>query len=211
MNLTEWKKQTAEKLRETAKAEIRQGVDLVESGFLTEEVISELFEEVKIEDFSEIVSFEEEFVFETFTDPETGIVEEFDFEPSKLSERMDLEFEIDLVEGKVPYVALGKIRDMLFAEDYDVVVEAEKAKVVFNRAGGHITKKKKCAPGMKLKGNKCVPQTGTEKAGNRVQGIKLKRAKKAMGAGKKKKAAIKAKITKKRVAAKARNFSGTTN
>ena len=86
---------------------------------------------------------------------------------------------------------------------------AGKADVTFTRAGGQISKKKTCKKGFKLKGNKCIPQSGTEKAGNRKLGIKLKRAKKAAGAGAKKKAAIKAKITKKRTAGKSRNFSNT--
>ena len=38
--------------------------------------------------------------------------------------------------------------------------------------------------------------------------LKLKRAKKALGTGKKKKAALRAKITKRRVANRARNYGG---
>ena len=98
----------------------------------------------------------------------------------------------------------------MFAEDYEyeVVAESNMAKVVFKRSGGTISKKKVCGPGMRLVGKRCLPQAGAQKSKERVKGIKLKRAKKAMGAGLKKKAAIKAKITKKRVKGRTRNFSG---
>jgi len=64
---------------------------------------------------------------------------------------------------------------------------------------------------MRLAGNRCLPQTGTQKAKMRRAGIKLKRAKRAMGGGAKKKAALKSKITKRRVKGRSRSLANTTN
>jgi len=89
--------------------------------------------------------------------------------------------------------------------------ESHAAKIVFKRSKGEVVKKKKCAKGMRLVGNKCLPQTGTQKGEERRRGIKLKRAFKAMGAGKKKKAQIKKKITDRRVKGRARNLANTIN
>jgi hypothetical protein len=111
------------------------------------------------------------------------------------------------------FVKLGQMRDLFMAEDYEVEVieESKRANIVFKRSKGKIIKKKKCGKGMRLVGNRCLPQTGGQKAKERVKGIKLKRAKRAMGSGKKKKAAIKAKITKRRVQGRARHFGNTEN
>jgi len=209
MNLFEWKEKTFEDLKENAKLKLRNDEEGIE--FFTEEQLEQFREEIEIEDFSEIVNFEEEFDFEqTFVDPETLVTEVFDFEPNKYGEKMDLFFEVDLSVYEPSFTALGQIRDSLFAEDYEfeVVDEGKMAKVVFKRSGGTISKKKVCGPGMRLVGKRCLPQAGSQKSKERVKGIKLKRAKKAMGAGLKKKAAIKAKITKKRVKGRTRNFSG---
>ena len=70
-------------------------------------------------------------------------------------------------------------------------------------------KRKRCKAGTRLQGNRCVPQTGTRKSALRRTGIKLKRAMRARGAGKKKLASLKRKITKKRVAGRARTYAGT--
>ena len=86
-----------------------------------------------------------------------------------------------------------------------------RAKVVFKRAKGEVKKKKICGPGMRLAGNRCLPQTGTQKAKMRRVGIKLKRAKRAMGAGAKKKAALRGKITKRRVKGRSRSIANTIN
>ena len=64
---------------------------------------------------------------------------------------------------------------------------------------------------MRLAGNRCLPQTGTQKAKERRKGIKLKRARRAMGGGAKKKAALKGKITKRRVKTRSRSLANTTN
>ena len=53
--------------------------------------------------------------------------------------------------------------------------------------------------------------TGTQKSKERRRGIKLKRAFKAMGAGKKKKAQIKKSITTRRIRGRARNLANTVN
>ena len=86
-----------------------------------------------------------------------------------------------------------------------------RAKVVFKRAKGEVKKKKICGPGMRLAGNRCLPQTGTQKAKMRRVGIKLKRAKRAMGGGAKKKAALRGKITKRRVKGRSRSLANTVN
>lgn len=204
LSLTEFKLKVIKEEKTRFKTMASQGLDLPET-FLAEEA----FKEFLIESFSESVHVEDDIDLTEEVDLENGLFEYFDFIPSQYSEKYDVELEVDLdvIDPSIEF--LNSLKEALFAEDYDVIVESEKANVVFSRAGGEITKKKKCGPGMKLKGNKCIAQTGGEKADNRKQGIVLKRAKRAQGSAVKKKAAIKATITKKRVASKSRNFSGT--
>lgn len=213
MNLKEWKAKTIEEVKQDVKSQLAEDFEFKPqfSTTLTEELFEEARDEWLVESFEEAVYFEEEFLFGEIYD-ENDIMEYYDFEPSANGEKMDIEVEVDLDEADISYLTLGKLRDAMMAEDYEVLEENDrKAKIVFKRAGGQVTKKKKCGQGMSLKGNKCIPQTGTDKAQNRKKGIKIKRAKKAMGGGLKKKAAIKAKITKKRVKNKTRNFSNTEN
>ena len=209
MDLTEWKQAALAEERERVKTALLENNE-TEVSLLSPETIEEIKEEIAIEMFREEIQFEGTFEIEDLIEDFDEVQEDFEFTPNEYGQRMDLEFEIDTDIFNPTYMTLGKIRDLLFAEDY-VVKEANdrKAKVVFKRAGGKISKSKKCGPGMKLKGNRCIPQSGTEKAGERKKGIKLKRAKRAMGAGAKKKAAIKAKITKKRVAGRNRSYAGT--
>lgn len=212
MNLFQWKQTNLESIREDLKSQIREGFDFNTHFLFSEDDIAEIKEEILIEDFVEDIEFDEEI------DLDIDLLEDVDtpqdileFVPDEFAEKMDLEMEIDLSLYEMDFVTLGKIRDHLFAEDYEVVVnEADnRAKVVFKRAGGTISKKKKCGPGMRLKGNRCIPQQGSQKSKERRKGIKLKRAKKAMGGGAKKRAAIKAKITKKRVSGRSRSYAGT--
>lgn len=213
MNLFEWKQQNIADEKQRIKDAINEDIDYGVS-FLSEEELNIALLENEIEQFSEYVDFTGELDIESdLLEDCIDIQEEYQFEPNEFGDRMDLEVEFDLNIYELNMMTLGKVRDTLFAEDYEVTIDeaGNKAKVVFNRAGGQISKKKKCGPGMKLKGNRCVPQTGTQKNKERVKGIKLKRAKKAIGAGQKKKAALKTKITKKRVKSRNRSFSNTTN
>ena len=152
----------------------------------------------------------------------------YDFIPNEYGEMMDLEFELYDAsfedEGVSAYL---KIKDAIFADDYDyfepelsettdslengvtAMGEVGPAKVVFRRAKGSIVKRKRCKAGSRLKGNRCVAQTGAMKAKNRRKGIKLKRAFKAMGSGAKKRAAVKRRITQRRVKGRSRNYSNT--
>jgi len=209
MDLTEWKQAALAEERERVKTALLENNE-TEVSLLSPETIEEIKEEIAIEMFREEIQFEGTFEIEDLIEDFDEVQEDFEFTPNEYGQRMDLEFEIDTDTFNPTYMTLGKIRDLLFAEDYDIEeADDRKAKVVFKRAGGKISKSKKCGPGMKLKGNRCIPQSGTEKAGERKKGIKLKRAKRAMGAGAKKKAAIKAKITKKRVAGRNRSYAGT--
>ncbi|MCW4255058.1 MAG: hypothetical protein N0C84_01175 [Candidatus Thiodiazotropha taylori] len=212
MNLREWKIKTEESIKDSIKDTIRNGGTVNESLFS----IEDLEQEIIVEDFEEIVEDFEEISFIDENDLEfkcPDLQETVEFIPSEYGNEMDIEAEINLDEASVHIESLRKIADLMFAEDYEIefMDEAARAKIVFKRAKGEISKKKKCGPGMKLSGNRCIPQAGAQKAKEKVKGIKLKRAKKAMGSGKKKKAAIKAKITKKRVSGRARNFSNTEN
>lgn len=213
MNLHEWKKSQTDSLREEYKDSIRQGVDAKDHFLFDQDQIAEMQEEVRIEEWSETVDFEGDLdLSESFISEDDGDLHEyFDFVPSELGEETDieLEFDLDVIDPSVDL--LQKLKEKFFAEDYDIEIDEKKAKVVFNRSAGKVVKRKKCGPGMRLKGNRCIPQTGGQKAKEKRKGIKLKRAKRAMGAGKKKRAAIKARITKKRVAGKSRNFGNTVN
>lgn len=154
----------------------------------------------------------------------------YDFIPDEYGEMMDLEFELydssfeD--DGVEQYL---KIKDAIFADDFEMVPGAEleenaddplthgmhavgeagRAKVIFRRSKGTIVKRKRCPKGTRIAGTRCVPQTGTMKAKNRRKGIKLKRAMKRIGAGAKKRANIRRKITKRRVQGRARNYANT--
>lgn len=211
-NLFEWKKEKTDNLREQVKQQIREGFD-VESHFLfTQDQIEEIKEEIFLENSFEVVKdFEELSLEEEFEGSE--LMEVYSFEPHLNGQSMDIEVEIDLNLYEMDLLKLGMMRDLFFAEDYEVEVieESNKAKIVFKRSKGKIVKKKKCGKGMKLVGNRCLPQSGSQKSKERVRGIKIKRAKKAMGSGAKKKAAIKSKITKKRVAGRHRNLANTEN
>ena len=210
MNLTDWKNKTISEERERVEQRILEGYNST-STFLSEEEVIEIEQELEVRTFSESIFFEGDFEIEReLLEDCEDLQEQYTFEPDKHGQKMDIEVEIDLDVWEPSYKVLNQIKEAFFAQDWDIIEENDrKAKVVFNRAGGQVSKVKKCGPGMKLKGNRCVPQSGTEKAGERKKGIKLKRAKRAMGAGAKKKAAIKAKITKKRVAGRNRSYAGT--
>ena len=212
-NLFEWKQQKTETFREQLKNQIREGFD-VESHFLfSSEEIEEIKEEILIEDFSEIVEDFEEIELDEDLEDISELQETFEFLPKSDGSVMDIEVEVDLEIVEMSLLTLGKIRDLFFAEDYEIeeIEESTRAKIIFRRSKGEVIKKKKCGKGMRLVGNRCLPQTGTQKSKERRKGIKLKRAFKAIGAGKKKKAQIKKKITSRRVKGRARNLANTIN
>lgn len=214
MNLFEWKQKNTESIREDLKNQIREGLDVKSHFLFSEEDLKEIKDEILIEDFEELIEFDDEIDLDIELLEDVSTPQELlEFYPDELAEAMDLEIEFDYSIHEMDFITLGKIRDTLFAEDYEVVIDEanNKAKVVFKRSKGGISKKKVCGPGMRLKGNKCLPQGGTQKSKERRKGIKLKRAKKASGAGVKKRAAIKAKITKRRVSGRSRSLSNTTN
>jgi hypothetical protein len=212
MNLNEFKILQVEAQREKLKGILRDG-GMFEKPLwemFSAEEIEELHEEIEIEGFEEAVEWDGEIELTEADEFAETPSEVFEFVADQSGERMDVEVEIDTSMYDLTEEVLEAMKDLFFAEDYEVVLEeaAGKAKVVFKRAAGKITKTKKCGKGMSLKGNRCIPQTGTKKAKNRIRGIKIKRAKKTMGGGKKKKAALKAKITKRRVTGRARNYAG---
>lgn len=214
MDLREWKTYQKEYQRNLIKSALREGteVQFSYSSLFSEEDLQEIREEVDIEDYEEKVEVEEgeEVELSDIEDEESDEVQEVtEFDPDNLGESFDLEIEFDTDIHSLTESNLEAIKDLVFAENFVVIEESSsKAKVVFSRSKGKITKRKKCGKGMRLKGNRCIPQSGTQKAKNRMTGIKIKRAKKALGS-KKKKAALKARITKKRVAGRSRNYSGT--
>lgn len=213
-NLFEWKQSKLETFREQLKDQIREGFDVNDHFLFTTQEIEEIKEEVLIEDYRDLV---EDFDEVNLDDDEIEISEtpqySYEFEPSEDGMKIDLEMEVNLKEFDLSFNSIAKIRDSLFAEDYEleVIEEADRAKIIFKRSGGKIFKRKVCGRGMRLVGNKCLPQTGTQKSQERVKGVKLKRAKKAMGAGAKKKAMLKKNITSRRVSGRARNLSNTEN
>lgn len=203
---------------------------------ITEEVeIEEFMEPVNFEESIELDEYFETDLNDTdceCPEDEDGCVcpEVFyDFIPDEYGEMMDLEFELynpDVEDAGIEQYL--KIKDAIFADDYDyfeadiqesvedpledgMVAMGERgaAKVVFRRSKGQIVKRKRCPRGSRLKGNRCVPQGGTQKALNRRRGIKLKRAFKAMGTGAKKRAQVKRRITQRRVQGRARNYANT--
>ena len=212
-NLFEWKQEKLETFRDQLKHEIREGFDINSHFLFTEEQIQEVKDEVEIEDFSEIVEdFEELSLDDDELEVSSDILEAFEFLPSEDGSVMDIEAEVDLSVTDLDESTLEKICALFFAEEAEIeYIDESRAKIVFKRSKGEIAKKKKCAKGMRLVGNRCLPQTGTQKSKERRKGIKLMRAFKAMGAGKKKKAQIKKKITKRRTAGRARNLANTEN
>ena len=147
-----------------------------------------------------------------------------DFVPMGDGEYYDLNYAIEDRTGyHIGIDTYIQMKDKLFAEDYEVyenievddegneVISERAAQVIFRRTKGKIVKKKKCPPGMSLNGRRCLPQTGTQKAKMKKLGIKLKRAKKAMGSASKRKAARIAKITKKRIKGRNRSLASLAN
>jgi len=233
MNLLEWKQYQTQTFREELKRQMQNGIGHESHFMFTESELEEMRQEVEIEQFDETVVFEGEFNLDIeLIENHSEVQEMFDFAPDEDGSVMDIEVEFNLDEVNLNTANLQKLKELFFAEDYEVEIideeeleEAEKnppggkkmkgkasrAKVIFKRAKGEIKKKKICGPGMRLAGNRCLPQTGTQKAKMRRVGIKLKRAKKAMGKGAKKKAAIKSKITKRRVKGRSRSIANTLN
>ena len=213
-------------MREELKSQMKEGFDFTNHFLFSEDALEEMRQESLIESFEEVVDFDEEFEIDTpLIENHTSVQEIFDFAPNEDGTVMDLVFEFDLSKVDPSVKSLSALKDVLFAEDYEMEIIREeecedddkdsvseaRAKVIFKRAKGEVKKKKICGPGMRLAGNRCIPQTGTQKAKERRKGIKLKRAKKAMGSGKKKKAALRGKITKRRVKGRSRALGNTIN
>jgi len=274
MNLLEWKQYQTQTFREELKRQMHSGVSHDHHFLFSDEQLEEMKQEVEIERFEETVTFDGEIDLDPqLIENHSEVQEVFDFVPNEEGQVMDLVFEFDLNEVDPSINSMNALRELLFAEDYEMemieeesldegedldgedkncgcgqtpcktygmkdalsdddlnrcnenVINEEKnpaggkkakgkparAKVIFKRAKGQVSKKKICGPGMRLAGNRCLPQTGTQKAKMRRAGIKLKRAKRAMGGGAKKKAALKAKITKRRVKGRSRSLANTTN
>ena len=212
MNLREFKNKVFEETRQEVKNFIAEGNEVNSHAILSQDDLDQIMEEVFIENFAEEVQWDTEVSLEeSFIDDHNEPQEYNEFVPMAEGYRMDIEMEVDLDQYNPSYDSLSKIRDTFFAEDYEVVIDENKnrAKVFYKRAAGKIIKRKKCGKGMRLVGNRCLPQTGTQKAKERVKGIRLKRAKKAMGRGRKKMAVLKTKITKRRVKGRNRNYAGT--
>ena len=212
-NLFEWKQDKLETFREQLKDQIREGFDVNSHFLFTEEQIQEVKDEVEIEDFAEIVEdFEEISLDDDDLFESTDLQEAFEFLPNADGSLMDIEAEVDLEITDLDESTLEKICGLLFAEEAEIeMIDEARAKIIFRRSKGEVIKKKKCGKGMRLVGNRCLPQTGSQKSKERRKGIKLKRAFKAIGAGKKKKAQIKKKITKRRTQGRARNLANTEN
>lgn len=213
INADVFKKSIIEAEKQTVRDQYISEGTVPSETFMTDEQIQEVIDEIEIEHFEEEVEFEGEInLEEVFICEDTGVETHYEFIPDASGTSMELTLEIE--EEFCTEEKLLAITEVMNADSYEVIEEAgsnKGAQVVFKRAKGKITKSKKCGKGFRLKGNRCIPQTGGQKAKNRMKGIKLKRAKRAMGAGKKKRAALKAKITKKRIKTRARNYSGTSN
>tara|TARA_R110002153_G_scaffold29711_9_gene91155 strand:+ start:9954 stop:10679 length:726 start_codon:yes stop_codon:yes gene_type:complete len=190
------------------------------------EYIEEDIDDVEQYEFNLNIHEEEDCGCESHeTDDECQCPEYYlDFVPMEDGDEMDLHYGIEdrsaYHDGIKTYLAM---KDALFAEDYEVyenidfdekgneIITEGAAQVIFKRTKGKIIKKKKCGPGMRLAGRRCLPQTGTQKASMKKLGITLKRAKKAMGSAAKRKAARIAKITKKRIKGRNRSLASLAN
>lgn len=237
MNLSEWKQYQTLSFREDLKTQMREGIEFASHFLFSESELEDIRQEIVIESFEEVVEFTDELdLEESLIENLSDIQEILDFVPNEDGSTMDLVFEIDLSLIDPSVNSLNKLKEHLFAEDYEMEIieedecedcgkvhegdcdtdsvnenKAGRAKVIFKRAKGEVKKKKICGPGMRLAGNRCIPQTGSQKAKERRKGIKLKRAKKAMGAGAKKKATLRGKITKRRVKGRSRSYGNTIN
>ena len=212
-NLFEWKQEKVETFRQQLKDQIREGFDLNSHFLFSDEEIELVREEIEIEDFSELVEDFDEVSLDEEELEASGVVHEaYDFVPDENGSIMDIVMEVDTTITELNDTNLEKLCELFFAEEAEIEqIDEQRAKIVFKRSKGEVFKKKKCAKGMRLVGNKCLPQTGTQKSQERRKGIKLKRAFKAMGKGKKKKAQLKKKITDRRVRGRSRNLGNTVN
>ena len=212
MNLTEWKQTKHAEMRQQVKDLMTEGHEITEHFHFSADTLQEIKEEVEVEQFCEIMEdWEQIDLDEDLLTESVDLQDAYEFIPNPKGRVTDVEVEIDLSMHNVTEGLLDRMKDAFFAEEYEYIVEAGMARIVFKRSKGEVYKKKKCAKGMRLVGNKCLPQTGTQKSKERRKGIKLKRAFRAMGAGKKKKAQIKKKITQRRIRGRARNLANTIN
>lgn len=241
MDLQKLKNRIVEKYKSYVEEDIMNERDIVNAIFsekeiedIKEEVNIKQYYEIVTEDIDDVEQYELELNDQEDddcgcepheSDDECRCPEYYlDFVPSEEGDEMDLVYGVEdrtgYHDGIQTYLAM---KDALFAEDYEVHEEItideegnehineRAANVIFRRAKGQIIKKKKCPPGMKLAGRRCLPQTGTQKAAMKKLGIKLKRAKKAMGSAAKKKAARIAKITKRRIKGRNRSLASLSN
>lgn len=225
LTLSSWKKNITEYFETDVKKMFAENIPMEEimeqHPIFSEEQLAEYYDEFLIENDVEIVEIYD--ADSLSPEDDCGCApddhdclcpqEYYEFVPSDEGEEYDLEYEYDGMElpSDDAIDQWTMIKDKMFAEglllgDIELITENKQAKVIFKRAKGTIVKKKRCQPGFKLKGRKCIKQTGTQRATNRRLGIKLKRAKKALGVGKKKRAALKAKITKRKTKGRARTF-----
>jgi hypothetical protein len=252
-NLPDWMEQKREEYRRSYKELVRNNSFVQSDSIIDEETLTQIKDEVVVEDYMETVEFDDEINLDEAESLSKGTdlndtacdCEDddhdcecpemyYDFIPDEFGQLMDIEMEIDdqidhVDDGVKNYLAL---KDAMFSDTFDVMdadlpeavenddpmehgittfdeAQPGRARVIFRRSKGRIVKRKRCKAGTRLQGNRCVPQTGTRKSALRRTGIKLKRAMRARGAGKKKLASLKRKITKKRVAGRARTYAGT--
>ena len=156
-NLFEWKQEKVETFRQQLKDQIREGFDFKSHFLFSDEEIDLVREEIEIEDFSELVEDFEELSLDEEELEASGVVHEaYDFVPKIDGTIMDIEMELDTTISELTDITLEKLCSIFFAESADVEYfdESTKAIIIFRRSKGEVFKKKKCAKGMRLVGNR---------------------------------------------------------
>ena len=84
-----------------------------------------MYDEVLIEDYSETVTDFEEINLDEDDQSWSDQPEFFyEFFPGENKDRMDIEMELNLEHIEFSYEFLGKIRDSIFAEDYEIEIDS---------------------------------------------------------------------------------------
>ena len=130
MNLLEWKQYQTQTFREELKRQMHAGVSHDTHFLFSDEQLEEMKQEVEIERFEETVTFDGEIDLDPqLIENHSEVQEVFDFVPNEEGQVMDLVFEFDLNVIDPSINSMNALRELLFAEDYEMeMIEEESIK-----------------------------------------------------------------------------------
>ena len=126
MNLLEWKQYQTQTFREELKRQMHAGVGHDSHFLFSEDQMEEMKQEVEIERFEETVSFDGEIDLDpVLIENHSEVQEVYDFTPDEDGTVMDLVFEFDLNEIDPSVNSMNALKNLLFAEEYEIELISE--------------------------------------------------------------------------------------